>query len=283
MKTRVREQQLSWTGFFFHSLPPKRGLRCIIVLCGAQCWQWNLSKRCSQLLHSQSSGMFKVYGRKGICLTLGESLKPFSLGKLRTLEGPAWRKEADVTSEQSRSGRCRAGSFVPPYTYWVSQWRKRCHLVPQGSVYLRSNLYEPSKHWVFFNQILARVKKSKSAWDQLSGFVPLKDLCLNKCRWCRREHFFLRFLLEAQAEGLKFSLPPFPSPGKQINPRLDTGDRKQPHTATHPGIAWHFLGVLWKGAIVQLPFVSDASSLPRPKALRCSLAATWLTLDKVAL
>lgn len=267
-------------------LPPLSPSKNMVEVYHHSLWspvrQWNLS-RCSQLLHSQSSGTFKVYGRNSTCLTLGEGLKPFSLEKLGALEGSAWRKEAGVTSEQCHSGRGHTGWFMPPYTYWVSQWRKWCHLVPQGSVHLRSNLYEPRKHWVFFNQILAKVKKSKSAWDQLSGFVPLKDLCLNKSRWCRREHFFLHFLLEAQPEALKLSLPAFPSPGKQINPRLDAGDRKQPHTATHPGVAWHFFGVLWKGAIVWLPFVSNASSLPSPKALQCALAATWLTLDKVAL
>lgn len=165
------------------------------------------------------------------------------------------------------------GWFMPPYTYRVSHWREWCRSVPRGSVHLRSNLYEPRKHLVFFNQILAKMKKSESAWGPLGGFIPLKDLSLEKSRWCRREHFFLHFFPKAQPEGLKLSLPPVSSSGKQINPRLDTGDRKQPRTATHPGTACLF-GVLWKGAIVQPPFAPNASPSHSAEVLRCALTTT---------
>lgn len=156
------------------SLPPLSSSKkrtCITTLCGGQCWWWNLSRRRSRLLHSQSRGRFKVYGRNGTCLTVGEGLKTLSLGKLGALKGLAWRKQASVASERCQSGRCRRGWFMPPYTYRVGQWRKWCHLVPQGSVHLRSNLYEP-RHLAFFNQILAEVKNSESARDQVSRFVP---------------------------------------------------------------------------------------------------------------
>lgn len=226
------------------SLPPQSELRCITTPCGAQCWQWNLSRRLSWLLHSQPRGMFKVYRRNGTCLTLGEGLKPLSLGKLGALEGSAWRKEASVASERCHSGRCLTGWFMPPYAYRVSHWRKWCRSVPQGSVHLRSNPYEPRKHLVFFNQILTKVKKSESAWGLLGGFIPLEDLSLEKSRWCRRERFFLHFFPKAQPEGLKLTIPPVSCSGKQIVTRLDTGDRKQPHTATHPGTACLFGGAL---------------------------------------
>lgn len=115
-----------------------------------------------------------------------------------------------------------------------------CNLEPQGSVHLRSSLYKPRKHLAFLHQILAKVKKSKSAWDLCGGFIPLKDSFLIKSRWHRREHFFLHFLLKAQPEGLKLSHHPYLVLANKSIPDCTLHVRKQPHTATCSGTALLF-------------------------------------------
>lgn len=273
-KPRVRGQQPSWTGLSLHRHPLKRGLKCTTTLCEAQCWLWNLSRRLSQLLHSQLRGICKVYERNGTCLTLGEGLKPPSLGKLRALEGSSWRKEASAVSERCDSGKSCTGSFMSSYPYKLV--KEMCNLEPQGSVHLRSSLYEPKKHFTFLHQILAKVKKSKSAWDLCGGFIPLKDLFLVKSRWHRREYFFLNFLLKAQLESLKMSLHPYLALANKSTPDCTENNLTQPHALAQP----YFFRILRASVIVQPSFVSIASPSPNPKVLQCAVTATLAHLGQ---